>query len=365
MPSQQPEIVPGAGVNILYEVITVLCQTLFYGVYAVLLPFSVYIIRKRGQSQRFNRLLYCTLFMFLLSSAGWASSVATIVLQIHALLLAPSQSLRDQISAYSPLASAVVLINYVITDGVVVWRAWVLCWEDSGRLLYAPLVFLGFTSISVSATIVIRVAIMIIRARGHIGPEPPNLTNAINVTQMANLVLTLLTNIMATALIARKAWWVLNSLRRDRLTYAQETSTPAESVLALVVESGVLYCLSTITVLVSSLIVLPFGTLGDIYTPVNVQIAGIYPTVVLLIVSLNMTVQDATANGAYVDSGLEFSPGGPAQSFTQAPLSAGRSDRTPSRDRHLGNLVPRLKTIVRTHEFMSFLIVSDNDIERG
>ncbi|KAK0243188.1 hypothetical protein EDD85DRAFT_319644 [Armillaria nabsnona] len=48
------------------------------------------------------------------------------------------------------------------------------------------------------------------------------------------------------------------------------------------------------TVLIATLIRLPYGTLGDVYTPVNIQFAGIYPTIVLLLVSrqgaLNETV---------------------------------------------------------------------------
>ena len=40
-----------------------------------------------------------------------------------------------------------------------------------------------------------------------------------------------------------------------------------------------------VTVLVATVIRLPEGTLGDLYTPVNVQIAGIYPSIVLLLVN--------------------------------------------------------------------------------
>lgn len=40
-----------------------------------------------------------------------------------------------------------------------------------------------------------------------------------------------------------------------------------------------------VTILVSTVIRLPVGTLGDLYEPVNVQFAGIYPIVVLLLVN--------------------------------------------------------------------------------
>lgn len=72
--------------------------------------------------------------------------------------------------------------------------------------------------------------------------------------------------------------------------------------------------------LAATLIRLPFGTLGDIYTPVNVQIAGIYPTIVLLIVGLQMTIQDATTNAEPDESALEFA--------LSHPSPGARSDST-------------------------------------
>ena len=74
--------------------------------------------------------------------------------------------------------------------------------------------------------------------------------------------------------------------------------------MALLIESGIFYCISLvsnpsevvalsfmshsylqITVLVATLVRLPVGTLGDLYTPVNVQLAGIYPIVVLILIN--------------------------------------------------------------------------------
>ena len=67
------------------------------------------------------------------------------------------------------------------------------------------------------------------------------------------------------------------------------TSTRASGILLLVVESGVLYCIAAVrtatnfsggllnylqlTALFSSLIHLPQGTLNDLYTPINIQLA--------------------------------------------------------------------------------------------
>jgi len=45
-----------------------------------------------------------------------------------------------------------------------------------------------------------------------------------------------------------------------------------------------------IVALVSPVIHLPFGTLGDIFMPVTVQLAGMYPIIVLLLVENNRSL---------------------------------------------------------------------------
>ncbi|EJD54813.1 hypothetical protein AURDEDRAFT_179871 [Auricularia subglabra TFB-10046 SS5] len=336
------------GVVTLYTTIALLCQTFFFGAFAVLMPFSAYIVKKRGHHTRFRWLIYCTLFMLLLSTAYWIASVASLVIHVHSYFISPSLSLQNKDNVFSSLRSAVILINYVITDGVVVWRAWVLCRSDNGRLLYLPLLFLCLTSISVAATIVIRIAITVIRANNGYGPGPSNLNHAIDITQVANLTLTLITNIIATTLIANKAW-KHRRLVRDHLKDAENRGHRAESVLALVVESGVLYCLSNVTMLAATLIRLPYGTLGDIYTPVNVQIAGIYPTIVLLIVGLQMTIQDAAPGVAPDESVMEFARthlGARSESVTVRLDMQSVEYSTSARHRDLWtSRVPRLKTI--------------------
>ncbi|KAG7447535.1 uncharacterized protein BT62DRAFT_1074923, partial [Guyanagaster necrorhizus] len=56
----------------------------------------------------------------------------------------------------------------------------------------------------------------------------------------------------------------------SRLQLRRRNTTTAERLLTLLVESGIIYCLSGITVLIATVIRLPFGTPGDVYTPVNV-----------------------------------------------------------------------------------------------
>ncbi|KZV78960.1 hypothetical protein EXIGLDRAFT_783013 [Exidia glandulosa HHB12029] len=288
-----PQTLHEQGINVTYTAIALLCQTFFFGVYAILMPFSAYFIIKRGQRSRANWLIWVALFMFLLSSAFWTASVANLFLRYQAYFIAPSPAFARKIDTFSTLANAIILSNYVLTDGVVVWRAWVLCRHDSGRVLYVPCAFLFLTSLSVVSTIVIRVILIVRTDHGLVSPQ---LSRAIDITQVANLAFTLLTNGSATGIISAKAWKYRKMMRRS-IREAERNGTKVETIFALLVESGSIYCVSGITVLIATVVRLPHGTLGDIYTPVNVQIAGIYPTIVLVIVSMQLTMKETTFFG--------------------------------------------------------------------
>ncbi|KAL5504111.1 hypothetical protein ACEPAH_8184 [Sanghuangporus vaninii] len=186
-----------------------------------------------------------------------------------------------------PTFNALILINYALTDSVVVWRAWVLCKDGSKAILTIPMFFLICTSMSMFATIDVRVT-MAVSGRN---------LNQIDISQMTNMVLSLLANVFATSISAYRAWQHRQSIR-ETLSEERDTSTKVEKILSLLVESGLMYCVSGIMVLIASVIRLPFGTLGDFYTPVHVQVAGIYPTVVLVLVSQQRSLKEGAFSTA-------------------------------------------------------------------
>lgn len=75
------------------------------------MPFSAYIIIKRGQRARANWLIWVALFMFTLSTSFWAASVVNLFLRFHAYFVNPSTFLANRIDAYTTLANAVILVN--------------------------------------------------------------------------------------------------------------------------------------------------------------------------------------------------------------------------------------------------------------
>ncbi|KAH7874894.1 uncharacterized protein C8R40DRAFT_234503 [Lentinula edodes] len=269
------------------HVIGVILQTFVYGIYAVLIPVSSYIMLRRGLATRARKILFgMTIFMFLLSTANWIASISTLIQLLQAWFLAPDPDSRS-VPTYLPFFSALILVNYILTDGVVVWRAWVLCSVDGTKSLMMCFFMLGLATVSVCTTIVIRIILLIDRRRS---PElNSRLTQGIDVTQVATLVLSLATNSLATFLISLKAWRNRTEIQ-DKLDSTVDRRSKAGKIFALLIETGIIYSISCLTVLMSTLIPLKEGTLGDLYTPVNTQLAGIYPIVVLVLVTQNHTL---------------------------------------------------------------------------
>jgi hypothetical protein len=244
-----------------------------------------------------------TLVAYFISTAYWGYSAALVVERMvvfnaevqNPITLGTS---HNAFIKFSLLFNAVPLINYVFNDAVVVWRAWVISWRTYRKYLWITIVFLVLTAIGVIGIIVFRTIELVTAPYADL-PGDNYLVMGTNLMQIGVLSFSLMSNISATAVVGATAW---RHRQRIRAAFADRPSTKANQILILIVESGVLYCISALTVLVASLIRLPHGTLGDIYTPINVQIAGAYPPVVLLLVSMQQSLAETTFLGTSEDS---------------------------------------------------------------
>ncbi|KAH9168530.1 hypothetical protein EDB89DRAFT_1825901, partial [Lactarius sanguifluus] len=267
------------------------------GIYATLIPISTYIMVKKGLHSLSQKILFGVIvFMFSLSTAYLAVSIADLIILIKTWYLV--LDVPDSIGATRPtvdlmdLFNALAVINYALTDGVVVWRAWVICRDESRKLLIAPIVMLVLTMLGVAATICVRVVIII-------DPVSHNnrLTTAINVFQETTLISSLVTNILSTGIVSLKAWryrrWIVEDLQR-----VVNKRTKAERVLALLVESGVFYMFSGVMLVASSLIRLPgsYFVLGNLYLQAAVHLAGIYPVIIVIVVNQEASMDKTLFN---------------------------------------------------------------------
>ncbi|KAI0346720.1 hypothetical protein BDW22DRAFT_1462713 [Trametopsis cervina] len=252
--------------NIILTLIEVICQTIMYGVFIVVMPILLHTLTTRKTRGPNSIMLWCTLCTFALASAHWAASVAALVAKI-------SGSHEHRNSVIRTMFNAVVFLNFIFADTVVVWRMRVLCTSYiPSKVLLIPVMLLVITSFSVCAVVGLRIVITASpgnEARG--GP----LVEAINIAQTSGISFSLLSNIVATSIIGVWAWWIQKLFRTESADTGKGARiTRAQRVVILLLESGSLYCISSILLLVSTLIRLPVGgTLGDIYTPVHVQIS--------------------------------------------------------------------------------------------
>ncbi|KAJ7881412.1 hypothetical protein B0H13DRAFT_935198, partial [Mycena leptocephala] len=298
-----------AGAGVMYFIFGLVVQTFFFGLYTILIWLSTRMLLERKLKTRVNQVMFgITTFMYLLSAAYWAFSVADGVDRMYefiGLAVNPFKVTFDhtEVTKWSPLFNAVTLINYVLSDGVVVWRAWVICLRNHRKYLWITVVFLALTALTVTLTIVFRIAGLIVSPIDNL-PKGSVLDRGIDILQICTLATSLLSNFTATGVVAATAWLGPLSNHSSAFSKGKANSLKSNRILLLVVESGVLYCISALTVLTASLIRLPQGTLGDLYTPVNVQIAGAYPCVVLLLVSTTKSLSESSfTDDSYLGTG--------------------------------------------------------------
>jgi len=80
----------------------------------------------------------------------------------------------------------------------------------------------------------------------------------------------------------------------------------------------------------------PLATLGDVYTPFNVQFAGIYPTIVFILVSMQRGLDTTLGTSAGGGTSLQFR-------HRSAVRSGARTSATPS-SRRVRLELPNLNT---------------------
>ncbi|KAJ7772651.1 hypothetical protein DFH07DRAFT_168485 [Mycena maculata] len=292
-----------SGEAILYLVASMVIQTLVFGAYTVLIILSTRMLIRGLKTPTNMILLIITGFMYLLSAAYWFYRFADIMNRVQ-IYTSDLQNLPEP-STWFTLFNAVVLVNYILSDGVVWWRARLICSPDRRKYMYFPLLFVVLTFISAAALIGLRITAFFSLELQYSGA----FLEAINTLQIAGLGLSLISNVSATGIVGIAAW-----RHRKTIRVAFHKPTQGYQIMRLLLESGILYCISGVIVLASSLIRLPYNTLGDLYSPINIQIAGAYTPVVLLLVSAQRGLGETSFLGTIPDLEIPISAASPVVS---------------------------------------------------
>ncbi|KAI0261622.1 hypothetical protein BC834DRAFT_845475 [Gloeopeniophorella convolvens] len=251
----------------------------FFGAYAVLTAVALYLLLRRERTTVRIAMTLVTAAMF---------GVSTVYFVLDIVLVADGLLRRDKhpetvIDLWGRVATAQIVcqgINSVLGDGIVIWRAWVV-WGRRLRVVLVPLVLLfgvAFSSFGMAYA----------QSRVRADARAQHLFAKFMITLPS---MTLATNLSATALILWRIGKLHVSLRGAGVSAG---TVRYRRLLAVLIESGGLYCFTWALLLCFTL---TGAEASHVCLGIISQLTGIYPTLIVVLVSLNLT-QDAVHAGA-------------------------------------------------------------------
>ncbi|KAH9980366.1 hypothetical protein BGW80DRAFT_496781 [Lactifluus volemus] len=259
-------------------------EIFFFGLYTALFAFSTFIMLRNGRSNRMrNAMLAVSVVMYSVSAIHLTLFFAIAI-----------RSLRiGKLTVMLPEAMAIAylpMINYILSDGIVLWRAWVL-WDRRVVLFILPSLFLVCTLVS---TIVSAIYVY----NSHI----TNLVRDAKLGQAFGVAiwgLTVGTNLWATSLMFIRAWQYRRFLRS--VLDKENAKNKAEKTLAFLVESGAIYLCIWVAYITIAACGMDWVILLD---KSLVQLVGIYPTAIVVVITMQMSAADILSR-----------PGGESRSY--------------------------------------------------
>ncbi|KAH8823215.1 hypothetical protein DL96DRAFT_266409 [Flagelloscypha sp. PMI_526] len=300
-----------AGWMTIQDLISLSLECILWGFYFILFSAAIVIQWRRGfETLGLRLILAVTLALFASSTVLLASKLAGGILLLKYIVLENSKlgwggGLAAVASALEPLSipmEALFLFNILMGDAVVVIRAKVI-WETSGsrRFVFVPLVFLiAAFAFAVTTITCMSLTPNDLNASSQLASGPWVCRRA----EPIAWTFSLLTNLTSTLLIARVAWVHRKEILVLRGPDRRKTTT--EHILNLLVESGLAYFLFLLTQVVlfidtgTSVTGLPQVSSSAqwayvILNPLGDQMSGIYSTSVIILVVLQRTSWEVTA----------------------------------------------------------------------
>ncbi|TFY70721.1 hypothetical protein EVG20_g2298 [Dentipellis fragilis] len=277
----------------------VLIQTYVFGMYTVLFSIAVYLLLAERERSKSNIILLSPVLILYTSSATFFMLG---VVTTSSTLLRDSKSLEvvENLSATTHIVQLVCeATNCVIGDLVVIWRAWVV-WERKPYILCISLCLLAGTAFTAYA-LPYEIA--------KFSAESQVIYGAFSNFSFAFGALTLTTNLWVTALFAYRAWSHYRYVQRMVGSRFHSRTRP----LLVLVECGSFYCVAWVSHFYAldgdarsstdddhhpwqiTQIVLLAVRSRAVYVVNGVlpQLIGIYPTLIIILVCLKLTHQDA------------------------------------------------------------------------
>ncbi|KAF7315670.1 hypothetical protein MIND_00082600 [Mycena indigotica] len=279
------------GKTLIYYVCGFAVESVVFGMYSVVALLSTRMLLKRGLKTKANKNLFAiTLFMYILSTLFWLYGFVNTASRVTAFVDHPQDPApRIPGTRFFVLSNAVILINFALSDALVIWRARLICASEHRKYMILPSCFVVLTSLSIAALISLRIAgLWSVSLTKH-----PAFVKVIDILQINGMFLSLLSNLTTTGVVGVTAWQ-----HRETIRTGFKKTTQGNRILKLLLESGVVYCVMGVLGLVASLTRLPYNTLGDLFIPISVLLASAYTPTILLMVNSQRSLSEATFLGS-------------------------------------------------------------------
>jgi len=234
-----------------------------------------------------------SLATFLLTSLFWAAYTAGFVLSLKAALVDDPTDFatKPRLAAINVLIfPCMVLENWIdqlliyISDGIVIWRAWVLFSEERWMMVFPVLLLLasivsGIAYLALMSTLSAFIAVQLRHA-----------TLTLDLVT-ANLALSFATNVVATLMILYRLW---NHRRMVGVKALGARPSAVQGVLITLVESGAFYCAVQLPrVILYASPVKPYSMryyVTQAILSIASMLTAMYPTMVVVLVNRKRTM---------------------------------------------------------------------------
>ncbi|KAI0713462.1 hypothetical protein C8Q76DRAFT_675570 [Earliella scabrosa] len=261
-------------------------ETLFYGINVCLFVSYVYIVRFR-RARKISPAIFCVaVLMFCFSTIHVSLGFARLIWGFIEHRDAPGgpAAFFSDVSQPPNVAKVTIhTVNTILGDGIVVWRCWHV-WGRSWKVCIAPVLLIAASAVcgfgqahtfATATTTKSAFASTLARWNGSL------------------FALSFVTNVVVTTLIAARLWFILQNMEGNALAGAPFRYF---KIFMLIIESAMIY---SAAILIE--IILYFSghhAFYIVYDPIA-QLTGIVPTVIIIISTLGLTVEDV-ADGTTV-----------------------------------------------------------------
>ncbi|KAJ7592137.1 hypothetical protein C8J56DRAFT_1024320, partial [Mycena floridula] len=256
-------------------------QFVLHGIYSALVMIVICRLwTNRAQLATHRILNAAVISMFVASTTQIVMGLAFYLIQLPTLGFDPPNVERPLIYM-NIFIDSMTRLNYLIGDSIVVWRAWVI-WTHHSRIH----------------------ALLIACLLGTFSNTP-----RFSPTGSRTLIVLLplfLTNFISTLLMGYKAWVYKAEIKRN-LGLSHNKRTKVERVLILLTESGSIYCLLWLSMLVFSLKSSNNQSLSfKLISSILPHLVAIYPILIVLLLALEKANLELTVTGPSFSQSLQF-----------------------------------------------------------